>query len=83
MISESPIYFRIPTSLKEDFDTICRNSKTNKTHTLYTFIRNLVNDTKLNEPELLESVDQLRQSEWTTSKKKEKSIDPFAGMWGR
>ena len=54
MIEESPIYFKIPSNLKDDFDVICKNSKTSKTMRMYEFIRNYVNDVKKNEPELLE-----------------------------
>lgn len=53
MIDESPIYFKIPSFLKDDFDVICKNSKTPKSLKLYEFIRNYVNETKRNDPELL------------------------------
>lgn len=82
MISESPIYFKTPTTLKDEFDIICRNSKSSKTQYLNSFIRKFVNEIKREEPELLKSNDRKGKSEWLSSKK-EQPTDVFAGMWGR
>ena len=78
MIEESPIYFKIPSNLKDDFDVICKNSKTSKTMRMYEFIRNYVNDVKKNEPELLEGR-KVRPNRQSHTEQK----DPFFGLGWR
>ena len=78
MIDESPIYFKIPTNLKDEFDVICKNSKTSKTMRMYEFIRNYVNDVKKNEPELLEG----RKFKPNVKPQSEQK-DPFFGLGWR
>ena len=78
MIDESPIYFKIPTNLTDEFDVICKNSKTSKTMRMYEFIRNYVNDVKKNEPELLEGRKVRPNLQSRTDQK-----DPFFGLGWR
>lgn len=81
MIDESPIYFKIPSTLKDDFDVICKNSKTSKTMRMYEFIRNYVNEVKMNEPELLEG--RIRKTPQSQTKPSTQSNDPFFGLGWR
>lgn len=76
--SETPIYFKIPTSLKEEFDVVCKRTKTTKTSKLYDFIKDYVETVKIQEPNILE-LEPNRQ--WTVKSKK--LTDPLKGMWGR
>lgn len=45
---DTSMYFRLPESIKLDFDHICNVDRTTKTHTLNTFIRGFI-DAKLEE----------------------------------
>jgi len=40
--NDAPMYFRLPETLKEDFDHICRADRMTMTSTLNTFIRGFV-----------------------------------------
>jgi hypothetical protein len=41
---DTSIYFRLPATLKKDFDHICSSDRTTKTHMLNTLIRGLINE---------------------------------------
>ena len=77
--SESPIYFKIPTDLKEEFDFVCKRTKTTKTKELYDFIVGYIEDIRSKNPQILE-----RPTKWSVTKVNKddpSKKDLFKGFW--
>ena len=77
--SESPIYFKIPTELKEEFDFVCKRTKTTKTKELYDFIVGYIEDIRSKNPQILE-----QPTKWSVtkvSKDDPPKKDLFKGFW--
>lgn len=73
--TESPIYFKIPSELKEQFDTVCRRSKTTKTTELFRFIKGYIDEVKVSDPSLLETRD------WTVKQNTQTKEEIFKPFW--
>lgn len=62
--NDAPVYFRLPVTLKDDFDHICRTDRMTMTHTLNTFIRGFVESKKEENPSIYNRSHK-RPSEWS------------------
>ena len=77
--SESPIYIKIPTELKEEFDFVCKRTKTTKTKELYDFIVKYIEDIRTRNPQMLERPTKLSVTKVTKNDLPKKDL--FKGLW--
>ena len=82
----TPIYFKIPKDMKSDFDFVCKKMRTPKTHKLFTFIKEFLNEVEETDPKLFKQLEDQRQrpSKWSISSlklKKDPLEDIRRGNW--